>query len=421
MPRFLKQQYRTWYAVLEVPKPLRRKLGKARFKQSLKTDSLKVAEVRVLPVVAGWKRLIELARTGSDDLESQVAKLRKDIEVERKRGLSEEDIRGLSVLAFHTPPYVPNSEQANEEGLLVHSLAFDDEHLLSEHIDAYMATQTGIAPKSRDMKERDVRQFAKKFRFAHDADRLSLIAWVENELMGGRGLSEKTCRRMISNCRGYWEYLERHKKLSLAKPFDGIVPAKKRQKSASEGLRRAFGVADYQKLMAGVPERDESLRDLIRLGAYTGCRIEELCSLRLDQVQDDRLKIEDAKTEAGHRTVPIHSEILGRVHELRELSKDGYLLSGLTNNKYGDRSNAIGKRFGRLKSSVGYGRQYVFHSFRKGVASQLEQNGIPENEAARLLGHDLQTMSYGLYADGNIPFQRLKKIVEVLKWKNLAP
>jgi len=35
-----------------------------------------------------------------------------------------------------------------------------------------------------------------------------------------------------------------------------------------------------------------------------------------------------------------------------ESTKDGYVLSGLTTNKYGDRSNAIGKRFGRLKRDL---------------------------------------------------------------------
>jgi integrase len=155
---------------------------------------------------------------------------------------------------------------------------------------------------------------------------------------------------------------------------------------------------------------------LIRLGAHTGARIEELCGLSLDRVTDDRFVIEESKTEAGHRIIPLHSAITERVHELKATSSDGYLLSGLTFNKYGDRSNAIGKRFGRLRTALGYGSAYVFHSFRKGVATQLEQRGIPENEAARLLGHEFYTMSYGLYSGGALPFDRLKDVVEALDW-----
>ena len=56
-------------------------------------------------------------------------------------------------------------------------------------------------------------------------------------------------------------------------------------------------------------------------------------------------------------------------------SQDGYLLSGLTFNKYGDRSNAIGKRFGRLKQSLGFSEKKVFHSIRKTVVTLLEDGG----------------------------------------------
>ena len=40
--------------------------------------------------------------------------------------------------------------------------------------------------------------------------------------------------------------------------------------------------------------------------AYTGCRIEELCILKLENVSDDKVEIVDAKSEAGWRTIPIH-------------------------------------------------------------------------------------------------------------------
>ena len=112
------------------------------------------------------------------------------------------------------------------------------------------------------------------------------------------------------------------------------------------------------------------------MAAHTGARIEELCSLKLEQVLADRFKIEDAKTEAGWRIIPIHDDIKQLVARLKDESTDGYLISGLTFNQYQDRSNAIGKRFGRLKTSLGYGNDYVFHSFRKGLARQLEAHGV---------------------------------------------
>ena len=59
------------------------------------------------------------------------------------------------------------------------------------------------------------------------------------------------------------------------------------------------------------------------------------------------------------------------------------------------------KRLEHLNKKCGYGMTMVFHSFRKGIASQLENSGVPENITARLLGHEFYTMSYGVCPSSN--------------------
>ena len=81
-------------------------------------------------------------------------------------------------------------------------------------------------------------------------------------------------------------------------------------------------------------------------------------------------------------------------------SKNSYLFPELTENKYGDRSNAIGKRFGHLKKKLGHGSGFVFHSIRKTFTTELERAGVAENIAADIVGHEKQTMTYGLYSGG---------------------
>jgi len=76
--------------------------------------------------------------------------------------------------------------------------------------------------------------------------------------------------------------------------------------------------------------------------------------LKLTHVKDDKFVIEDAKSAAGNREIPIHKNITQLVARLVDTSTDEYLLSGLTFNMYGDRSNAISKRFGRFKKALGY-------------------------------------------------------------------
>jgi integrase len=99
---------------------------------------------------------------------------------------------------------------------------------------------------------------------------------------------------------------------------------------------------------------------------------------------------------------------------LKETS-DGFVLSGLSANKYGDRSDAVGKRFGRLKTDLGFGDAYVFHSIRKTVTTLLENAGVPENVAADIVGHEKPRITYGLYSGGN-SLEVKRKAIEKLSY-----
>ncbi len=403
MPKYIQKREKRWYAVLEIPKDLRPRFGKARFVQSLKTESQTEAGRLCLPVIYEWKELIESVRNGTPPTDAILAMRQHKLLLEQKR-VPEHEIDMV------------HAELATEADELAeaHLVVYGDWLVLSEHLNDFAERLTD-QPKTIDMKRRDLSRFSKKFKYAHDVTTTSVQDWVEKDLIAKDRLALTTCRRIISNCRGYWTYLQRHHKLELAAPFDNVVPRKSSGASQSVNSKRQhFTKADFQVLVRAVHD-DAQLKDLIYLGAYTGARIEELCSLKLSSVDSNSFSIEDAKTSAGIRKVPIHPVIRPIVERLRATSEDGFLLSGLTFNKYGDRSNAIGKKFGRLKGRCGYGSTLVFQSLRKGVATQLEEAGIPENISARLIGHELKTMTYGLYS-GGVTFETLQEAIEKLDW-----
>lgn len=409
LPKYLQKRRRVWYAVLEIPKSLRPSFnGKPRLVQSLQTESQTEAERLVLGVVATWKAIFEAKRNGTAPSDA-IAALKAEAEELRLKGWDSFDIK------YHQRDV---AEFFEDDGLIAAAGALHGEFKQFDlYIEDYIA-QAGGTPKTKDMKTSDLRRFASKFPYTDEVSRLQVMDWVDHELMAEQKLSAATCRRIISACRGYWAYLERHHKLDIPQPFDKVVPSAPRKKTKEDVRKRRkhFGRSDYQKLLDGSQRRSEALSALIQLGAYTGARIEELCSLKLDNVTEDRFKIEDSKTSAGIREIPIHTHIRKLVAQLKKDSTDGYLLSGLTLNKYNDRSNAVGKQFGRLKADLGYGPDYVFHSLRKGVATQLETAGIAENVTARLLGHDFRTMSYGLYS-GGVSFEVLAKALGRISWK----
>ena len=167
---------------------------------------------------------------------------------------------------------------------------------------------------------------------------------------------------------------------------------------------------------AAKDSEDTVLLDLIMLGLYTGARIEELCQLRVeDVVVEDNcraLRITKSKTPAGTRLVPIHPSISDLVDKLVTTSKDDFLIFSKSKNQYDERSTGLSRRFGRLKSSLGYGPELVFHSLRKTVTTKLEQAGVPEGVAADIVGHEKQTITYGLYSGGTSMAQKMEAIAK---------
>lgn len=419
MPKFLLKQRQGWYAVLEIPKALRKHFGKVRFKQSLETDSLSIANSRVLPVITEWKQQVAIAKGleigSNDEFLANLQSVRHQTQQLKAKGIPDHEIVMAQEEVAMSEALGPNNDYGGDYTLYdTVSVAHGSAILLREHVDDFLASRD-VAPKTADMQRRDLMLFVKQFHYAHDATKAKVRQWVNVALGTEQGLSLATRRRMISPASVYWDYLENNKGLNLPSPFVKVLPPKpkRRTKASIQAMRKSFRVDDYQKLISACD--NDTLKDLITLGAYTGCRIDELCALKIETVFNDKIEITDAKTEAGWRTVPIHPHITQTVTRLVDMSEDGYLLSGLSFNKYGNRSNAIGKRFGRLKKRLGYGTDYVFHSLRKGFATQLENANVPVTVVARLMGHEVEGQTFGNYSDG-LALEGLKKAIRNLNW-----
>jgi integrase len=217
--------------------------------------------------------------------------------------------------------------------------------------------------------------------------------------------------------RQYFKYLKRMQAIPQEKPnpFEDLDFKQPKKNVATSNKRIAFKAAEVKKLLKAAEDKgDIQLTQLIQMATFTGARIEELCSLKVsDVIKVDGvncLNIRDAKTEAGNREVPIHPSLIKLIKQLIKEAGDDYLLSGLTFNKYMQRSNAIGKRFGHMKTAQGFAKGHVFHCFRNTVATQLENAGIPEGIAADIVGHEKKTMTYGLYSGGTSAKKKLEAI-----------
>lgn len=403
MSDHIEQRHNTFYATLYIPKALRPMFGgKVKFQQTLKTDSRSKAIRLAAPIVALWKAEIERTKRGSKDINQ--ADMESWQEALRKAGHTDSDEQQTLLEALSG--FAEKLEEKKEgSGVDYYKRATGERIDTLKYLDAYLdSLEHENTPKTIDMKRSAITSFAKHFPTLDKIERRSVNQNM-NDLATQEGWKQKTVGRVLSFYRGYWVYLQ---SLDVVpedlNPFDKLKI--KSVRSTPADRRIAWKPVDLVAMWkAAVKREDDQLADLIQLGMWTGARIDELTSLKLSDIREDEgiryLAITDAKTDAGWRMTPIHSKLIPLVDRLKGNRKDGYLLEGLGENKYGSRYNAIQQRFGRLRTSLGHGPTLVFHSIRHTFVTLLENSGVPENVAADIVGHEKKTITYGVYSHGN--------------------
>ncbi|MDP4569563.1 tyrosine-type recombinase/integrase [Pseudomonas sp. LPH60] len=234
-------------------------------------------------------------------------------------------------------------------------------------------------------------------------------------------LASKTLTQYLLAGNVFWKWAMKHDARwrvdykDRANPFEEHDLPKVRGKDRADAQRKDFTLDDLSKLhAAAVSEELHALADLILLGTYTGARIEELCQLKKENVivvdGVHSFDITDSKTKAGIRIVPIHPAITGVVKRLMDDSKDDYLVVTNSRSKYGIRSDPMVKAFGRLKTSLGFGPDRVFHSIRKTAITQLVRANVQGTLIAELVGHETGLITFDVYSQGATVLQKYDAI-----------
>jgi len=293
--------------VLEIPAPLRPHFGKPRFLQSLGTDSRSIAERRAGPVVAQWKRSIAEARGEPvDDAAWFRRRLHRAKDAKEREAILEQISAAADDIAYDHVDYgQPLSSVPEARAFYTSATSVN----FTEHLDEWFTTSRATA-KTKDMQRSDIKRFAATFVTVQAVTRPEVRRWITS-LMNDEGLAPKTVQRVLSALRGYWRYLQSIKAAGEDnEPFTKLDVARQNKRTEPRSKRQPFEPADVVRLLGEAIERgDTQLAELIRLGMWTGCRIEELGALTVGRVKGDYFSVEDAKTAAGWRDVPIHPKL----------------------------------------------------------------------------------------------------------------
>jgi len=404
----VERRYNTYFAVLYVPADVRHIIKKAKFYKSTETDNQKQAEAIAAVWVINWKNQIEKARS---IVQSNAA----DKDVNSAIKLYEEYLSNSNPMLvreiMEEEEFRIRHQQGERAADIFKDIASGKQRHLKSLESGWLKNEKdkGLAEKTIDQMKSDVELLYDPFPTAN----LLTFKNVELFLLAlgtHHQLSASSIKRITGSCRNFYRYLQKVKELPPDLPNPFVVPEDFRI-SNKPNSKAKFKTEPWQPFdtddivflhECAILKGDEQLANLILVGAYTGARIEEICSIRCKDIdlKSMSIRITDSKTEAGRRIIPIHSQLRDRIVGMMEQSSDDYLISGLSPNKYGDRSNAVGKRFGRLKTAEEYGPQHVFHSIRKTLVTLLENHGVGENVAADIVGHEKPRITYGLYSGG---------------------
>lgn len=403
----IEKKRNVWYATMKVPKELQDKVGRTKFIKSLRTTDKSKAVDLARPYIVAWKRLLAQAGGETNALQREALRWKDDYQATYSPdGYESEHAADLHHIVSSGLGERAQELEEQHGPKVAHEffeIATGKATLLRDHIANWEASISHLAEKTQDQMKKDVATLSAQFKTVQSVNAESVAEWVERLTQGATPITPATLKRMAHAWRSLWAHLVNAKVIPKgSNPFADLkFPGPTQPTTKARKGWTPFAPIDIPKLIAAAEQRkDTALVNLIKVAAYSGARIEELCSLKVSEVTAEALHITDAKTRAGIREVPIHPTIAALVKSMAESSKDDYLFEGLTFNKYNDRSNGIGKRFGRLKDSLGFGPSHVFHSIRKTFVTLLEDSGVHENLAADIVGHEKPRITFGLYSGG---------------------
>ncbi|MER1429323.1 tyrosine-type recombinase/integrase [Klebsiella pneumoniae] len=230
----------------------------------------------------------------------------------------------------------------------------------------------------------------------------------------------QTVQNWLTCLGSLYEYARRsHDDIAPDNPFHGM----NLEARATIESYQPFDPDQMQKLLDSA---EPEIRNIITMGLFSGCRLDELASLKKSEIQTVEgvrcFYISKSKTKVGIRHVPIHSRLSEIVDDYLSHAYGEYLFpqANRINRKDGKKGPFYSQAFTRLRRRVlptATDRQ-CFHSLRGMFITCLDRAGVPEQRIGAITGHTDQkskTEAFRTYSQG-ASMEELKKHVEIVNF-----
>lgn len=218
-------------------------------------------------------------------------------------------------------------------------------------------------------------------------------------------LAPNTLRSYMVNLSAVMNFAKKHLQAIDINPVDGLIPRRENQVE-----RRAFTRQEMEMVFGALgPQREADSAHfwVPAVLTFTGCRANEVCQLRVEDVDHadgidfidltlfgkDGVRVQGKrlKNSNASRAVPIHDELV-RVGfldfvERRRAAGEERLFPELAPNAFGRYSHEVSRQFGHLLDRVGLPEpSLVLHGLRHGFREACRDAGLPTEIADGLGG-----------------------------------
>jgi len=268
-----------------------------------------------------------------------------------------------------------------------------------------------IKQRGIDQKLSHIKRF-NKFHPAMEGIDRQLVNKYKNHLFDSQGLVSKTIGIHLQTLGQYWDFMADNfhvKQAQYGNPFRGI-----KLPTHNAGVRQTWKATYFEdsqddvKILLDTPSGylTNNLRAIIVMAMFTGARIEELVSIKKEDIKSHYqvrcIYFPKAKTDKyhkfGRRYVPIASPYNKMIDKLISSSPSEYLIND-TIDRYDRRASYLSKRFGKHKKRCGFPMKKThtslsdeeisfrdFHSFRTTLNTFLMREGLATAYRSALCG-----------------------------------
>lgn len=364
--------------------------GKRYFMKSTGTRDIRQARLFRDAIALEWTRLRNLLKPQGGSSVDQII----------------DELRRVSVYAKEAPASFGASVQACPSLLKMRDL-YLLQYSEKRKLTTLSKTNKAVEVLLTHLKKKDIQ--------LRDINRTIVTGWLD-KLKTER--APQTIQNYISALAQIWDLARnRYHDAPQDNPWHGHALEAKSSKVSYE----VFAPGELAKVYALL---DDEMKAVTAIGAYSGMRINEICTLRENSIKTIEgilcFEITEGKTKSAARIVPVHSKIIPLVKSLLKTTHSGFLFyhASITDRADGKRSTWHTQQFTRAKrKALGEpaAERKVFHSLRHAFVQQLDRAQVPEDRIALLVGHERgSTESFKTYSKNAASPVEMRKYVKLI-------